>query len=46
MRSYHTGDAGYFDGDMLYYEGRIDMQIKYHGYRIELSDIESNLMRM
>lgn len=46
MRSYHTGDAGYFDGDMLYYEGRIDMQIKYHGYRIELSDIESNLMAL
>ena len=43
-RNYRTGDSGFFDGDMLYYTGRLDFQIKLHGYRIELGDIESNLM--
>jgi D-alanine--poly(phosphoribitol) ligase subunit 1 len=28
---------------MVFYEGRIDFQIKLHGYRIELGDIEANL---
>ena len=31
---------------MLFYNGRIDLQIKLHGYRIELSDIENNLLRL
>jgi D-alanine--poly(phosphoribitol) ligase subunit 1 len=31
---------------MLYYSGRIDLQIKLHGYRIELEDIENNLRRL
>ena len=31
---------------MLYYCGRIDLQIKLHGYRIELEDIENNLIRL
>lgn len=31
---------------MLYYCGRIDLQIKLHGYRIELGDIESNLLKL
>lgn len=31
---------------MLYYTGRIDHQIKLHGYRIELGDIESNLLKI
>lgn len=43
---YRTGDAGHFEGDMLYYGGRIDLQVKLHGYRIELGDIESNLVKM
>lgn len=43
-RCYKTGDKGYFKGDMLYYIGRKDNQIKLHGYRIELGDIEANLM--
>lgn len=42
-RSYHTGDEGYFKEGYLYYSGRIDNQIKLHGYRIELEDIENNL---
>lgn len=44
---YRTGDSGHYGEDgMLYYEGRIDNQIKLHGYRIELGDIESNLMNI
>lgn len=41
---YRTGDEGYFHDGMLYYKGRIDLQVKVHGYRIELGDIEANMM--
>ena len=46
LRAYHTGDKGYLQDDCLYYGGRIDLQIKLHGYRIEPEDIESNLSRL
>ena len=46
LRGYHTGDKGYLVDGMLYYCGRIDLQIKLHGYRIELEDIESNLRKL
>lgn len=45
-RAYKTGDAGYLENGMLYYGGRIDLQVKLHGYRIEMGDIESNLMKI
>lgn len=45
-RFYRTGDKGYLLDGMLYYEGRIDNQVKLHGYRIELEDIESNLLKV
>ena len=38
-----TGDLGYIDNGILYYKNRKDKQIKFKGYRIELSDIENNL---
>ena len=41
--AYLTGDLGYIENGILYYECRKDNQIKYKGYRIELSDIEKNL---
>ena len=41
--AYLTGDLGYLKDGNLYFERRIDNQIKYKGYRIELSDIEKNL---
>lgn len=40
---YNTGDIGYIENGKLYCKGRIDGQIKYKGYRIELNDIEYNL---
>jgi D-alanine--poly(phosphoribitol) ligase subunit 1 len=45
-RGYHTGDLGYMDNGMLYYCGRIDLQIKLHGYRIEIEDIEKNILKL
>lgn len=41
-RAYRTGDVGRFDGDgVLHYLGRRDRQIKLHGNRIELGDVEA-----
>lgn len=46
LRGYRTGDKGYLKDGQLFYQGRIDLQIKLHGYRIEIEDIESNLMKL
>jgi D-alanine--poly(phosphoribitol) ligase subunit 1 len=43
MRAYRTGDLGHFQDGHLFFDGRIDFQIKLHGYRIEIGDIENNL---
>lgn len=43
-KAYRTGDSGYLKDGYYYCGGRIDLQVKLHGYRIELGDIESNLM--
>lgn len=46
-RCYRTGDRGFYGSDgMLYITGRMDLQIKFHGYRIELGDIEQNLLNI
>ncbi|MBZ9607494.1 D-alanine--poly(phosphoribitol) ligase subunit DltA [Clostridium estertheticum] len=45
-RGYRTGDTGYIVNGLLYYEGRIDNQIKLHGYRVEIEDIENNIRRL
>jgi len=42
-RAYRTGDWGRFRDGLLFFEGRIDNQIKLSGYRIELGDLEANL---
>ncbi len=42
-RAYRTGDWGRCRDGMLFFEGRIDNQIKLHGHRIELADVEANL---
>jgi D-alanine--poly(phosphoribitol) ligase subunit 1 len=41
--AYHTGDLGHFTDRLLFFDGRMDSQIKLHGYRIEIGDIEANL---
>ena len=46
QRAYRTGDWGRWRDSWLYFEGRQDSQIKLHGYRIELADIEENLMSL
>ena len=39
VRAYRTGDTGHYDeSGMLFCDGRIDHQVKLHGYRIELGD--------
>jgi len=42
-RAYHTGDIGYLQDGLLFFNGRADNQVKLHGYRIELGDIEAHL---
>src|SRR5574340_36137 len=46
QRAYRTGDAGHMEGDLLFFEGRLDFQIKLHGYRIELGDVEANIHKL
>jgi len=43
QHAYKTGDLGRFRDALLFFEGRIDEQIKLSGYRIELGDVEANL---
>ncbi len=45
-KAYRTGDAGLFKEGLLFYQGRLDFQIKLHGYRIELGEIEETLRRI
>lgn len=47
FRAYKTGDMGIMlsDGNIKYC-GRKDFQIKLHGYRIEIEDIENNLRKL
>ncbi|MCB2312260.1 D-alanine--poly(phosphoribitol) ligase subunit DltA [Clostridium tagluense] len=45
-RGYRTGDTGYIANGLLYYEGRIDNQIKLNGYRVEIEDIENNIKKL
>ncbi len=46
QRAYHTGDKGYMKDGYLFYCGRLDLQIKLHGYRMELEDVEENLTKI
>ena len=43
QRAYRTGDWGRYRDGMLFFEGRIDNQVKLHGHRIEPADVEANL---
>ncbi len=43
---FYTGDSGYIKDGMLYFSGRRDRQVKIMGCRIELSDVENNLLKI
>lgn len=44
LPAYHTGDVGSMtDDSLLLYGGRMDFQIKFNGFRIELEDVSQNL---
>ena len=45
-KAYLTGDIGFIKNEYLYYKCRKDRQIKFKGYRIELSDIEENINKI
>jgi D-alanine--poly(phosphoribitol) ligase subunit 1 len=45
-RAYRTGDWGRWRDGLLFFEGRMDEQIKLSGYRIELGDVETNLREL
>jgi D-alanine--poly(phosphoribitol) ligase subunit 1 len=44
--AYKTGDRGRVHDGLLFFDGRIDEQIKLSGYRIELGDVETNLRKL
>lgn len=43
LHAYRTGDWGRDRGGQIFFEGRMDSQVKVNGYRIELGDLEANL---
>lgn len=45
-KAYLTGDLGYKSNDKFYCLGRKDKQVKYKGYRIEISEIEAVLSKL
>lgn len=42
-RIYKTGDIGYEKNGYLFFGGRTDFQIKLHGYRLEIEEIEKKI---
>ena len=46
LRAYRTGDQGRFRDGLLFFEGRMDSQLKISGYRIEVGDVEANLLAL
>jgi D-alanine--poly(phosphoribitol) ligase subunit 1 len=45
-RAYRTGDQGRFHDAFLFFEGRMDSQLKLSGFRIEPGDVEANLLAL
>ena len=43
QRAYLTGDIGHVQNGLVFFDGRRDHQVKLHGHRIELGDVEANL---
>lgn len=42
-RIYKAGDLGYIQDGHIFYAGRSDFQIKLHGYRMEIEEIEKQI---
>lgn len=40
---YYTGDVGYYQNGYIFYAGRSDFQVKLHGYRLEIEEIEKKI---
>lgn len=45
-RMYRTGDFASVTKSCVYYEGRTDSQIKIRGHRVDLSEVEKNLLSL
>lgn len=45
-RIYKTGDYASLHKGLIYYEGRTDSQIKIRGHRVDLSEVEKNLLSL
>jgi D-alanine--poly(phosphoribitol) ligase subunit 1 len=45
-RAFKTGDEGYLENNMLFFSGRNDDLVKLHGYRIELNEINANILKL
>ncbi|XP_063703822.1 beta-alanyl-bioamine nonribosomal peptide synthetase ebony [Culicoides brevitarsis] len=45
-RLYRTGDFASFSKGVIYYEGRTDSQIKIRGHRVDLSEVEKNILSL
>jgi D-alanine--poly(phosphoribitol) ligase subunit 1 len=45
-RAYRTGDQGRLHDALLFFDGRMDSQLKLSGYRIEPGDVEANLLAL
>ena len=43
---YRTGDQGRIRDGLLFFEGRMDSQLKINGYRTEVGDVEANLLAL
>ena len=43
QRAYRTGDWGRLKDGLLFFEGRMDNQVKVRGHRVELGDVEAHL---
>ncbi len=46
IRGFKTGDLGFSKDNLLFFNGRIDDQIKMHGHRIELAKIDQLLLKI
>ncbi len=44
-KMYRTGDLGRWHNGVVEYMGRVDNQVKIHGIRVELEEIESHLLQ-